>query len=142
MENAAPDWRRPSNLEAPPPRAGFVQRWIRTGIGNTPDASNVAKKLREGWKPRLASTVPSGFSPPTISHGTLGEVIGVGELVLMEMPRKTVLQRRKFYADITRKQMEGVDRNLLKIERPGMPIQRSFKSETVGPKKAEIASDD
>jgi hypothetical protein len=66
------EWKRPSTLEAPPPRPGYVQRWIRTSIGASNDPQNVSKRFREGWRPRPADTVPRGYTPPTIMHGQYG----------------------------------------------------------------------
>lgn len=117
------EWKRASDLEAPPPRPGFVQRWIRTAVGGKNDPKNANKKFREGWKPRLASTVPGGFSPPTIAHGQFGEVIGVEDMVLCEMPVRLAKQRDAFYLKKSISQNEAVERDLHRAERPGMPIR-------------------
>ena len=38
-EEAKP-WVRPTSLDAPPPRPGFVQRWIRVGMNGKDDPTN------------------------------------------------------------------------------------------------------
>jgi len=117
------NWNRASDLEAPPPRPGFVQRWIRTATSKGNDPRNANKKFREGWRPRKASTVPGGFQAPTIAHGQFGEVIGVEEMILCEMPIKLSLQRQAFYEGKTAKQTEAIEKDLHRVERPGMPIR-------------------
>ena len=42
-------WTPPSSLDAPPAPKGYAHRWIRVTIAGFDDASNVSKKLREGW---------------------------------------------------------------------------------------------
>ena len=43
-------WQLPSSLDAPKAPNGFEHRWIRTNVQGFEDASNVTKKLREGWE--------------------------------------------------------------------------------------------
>ncbi len=40
-------------LEAPPPRAGYVQAWKRVRIGVGDDQKNSLRVAQEGWTPRL-----------------------------------------------------------------------------------------
>lgn len=125
------DWRRPSMLEAPPPRPGYVQRWIRSAIGASADPKNVSQRFREGWKPRAASTVPRGYTPPTIMHGQFGEVIGVEGNILCEMPIRMAQQREAFYRKKALQQTQAVEQDVHKVERPDLPITATRKS-TVG----------
>lgn len=69
-----------------PARQGFTQKWIRVTIGGVDDVRNIGKMHQLGWRPRSANSVPGGYSPPTIRNKQLGDVIGVGDLVLHEMP--------------------------------------------------------
>ena len=57
-------WRPTDLLEAPQPREGYVQRWIATSILGQETPTNVARRMREGWKPRDPKSVkdPNGFS--------------------------------------------------------------------------------
>lgn len=123
------DWRRPSMLEAPPPRPGYVQRWIRTSIGASQDAKNVSQRFREGWKPRSADSVPRGYTPPTITHGKFGEVIGVEGNILCEMPIKMARQREAFYERKTNQQTQAIEMDVHKVERPNLPITATRKSQ-------------
>lgn len=138
--NADADYRRASTLEAPPARKGFVQMWIRTESNGKPDGRNVARKFREGWTPRPLDSVPEGISPPTIKHGHQ-TVIGVEGMILCEMPKALAAKRRLAIKQRTDRQMEAVEQNIMRTERPGRPIDRTFKS-TVGVGKRATAADD
>lgn len=79
-------WQEPKNLDAPPPRPGYVQRWIRLDDRGGKDGLNFNNKMREGWRPRALETVPEKYRDfPTLKHSSLGDVIYVGGLVLCEM---------------------------------------------------------
>jgi hypothetical protein len=116
------EWQDPSNLEAPPARPGMVQRWIRASFRTGDDPGNLMRARREGWRPRVVSTVPQGYAPATINHKSLGEVIAVEGLILCEMPIKVARQRYKFYQSLLQAQNEAIQRDVHRDERPGMPI--------------------
>lgn len=122
-------WVRPTSLEAPAPRTGFVQRWIRVGTGNSDDPTNTARKFREGWKPRPASSIPSSYHAPTIQHGKWVGCIGVEGMLLCEMPETMVKKRADHYAARTDLVTNTIAAELQKQSRPGMPIvqERSSK---------------
>lgn len=132
------DWKRPSNLEAPPPRAGYVQRWIRTMIGAVNDPKNFNLRLREGWRPRPASTVPGGFTPPTIMHGNHGEVIGIEGMILCEMPIRMARQRKAFYENKTAQQTEAIEMDVHKVEKANLPITATRKSRVEFRREARV----
>jgi len=123
-------WVRPSELEAPEPRQGFTQRWIRIRIGNNDDPRNSMRKFREGWLPRRLETCPVGYLPPTFSHAKLGDVIGVEDLILCEMPVKKALQRNAFYEAKKDRAIEGIEGDLRKVSQGGPRIAQSSKSHT------------
>jgi hypothetical protein len=104
-------WVNPSNLDAPTPQAGFVQRWISDG--SQPGSANERhwlKKMREGWSPRDPSTVPAsqriGFPSSKLSDGT--SAIRVAGLVLCEMPRTVALQRHEAVNDLIKRQTKSL----------------------------------
>ena len=120
---------RPSNLlEAPEARPGMKQRWIATIVLGQETPTNVAKRLREGWQPRDPKTVKDAQHFPTIEHGKFAGCIGIEGMVLCEMPEEMVNQRNEYYAKMTENMMTSVHRDINKIEQPGQPIQRSYKS--------------
>lgn len=129
VPSAEADWSRPSELEAPKPRAGFTQRWIRVRLGNDEDARNSMRKFREGWLPRQLDTVPDGYSPPTFFHSRMGNVIGVEDLILCEMPIKKALQRNAYYKAKRDRMIEGIENDLRNVSRGGPRIARTAKTQ-------------
>ena len=121
---------RPSNLlEAPEARPGFKQRWIATMVLGQEQPTNVAKRLREGWQPRDPKTVKNAKHFPTIEHGRFAGFIGIEGMVLCEMPEEMVNQRNEYYAQMTENLMRSVELDMHRVEQPGNPITKSFKTE-------------
>lgn len=124
-------WVPASNLSAPPPRPGMVQRWVRTDVQGTSDPNNVASRLREGWQPRRADTVPAGYDVPTINHGQWTGVIGIHGMILCEIPRARMEARARYIAELTRKQTQAVEQGLARVSDPRVPLQHHRKTEVV-----------
>ena len=121
---------RPSNLlEAPEARPGFKQRWIATMVLGQETPTNVAKRLREGWQPRDPKTVKDAQHFPTIEHGKFAGCVGIEGMVLCEMPEEMVNERNEYYARMTENLMRSVEQDMHRIEQPGNPITKSFKTE-------------
>ena len=120
-------WAPPSQLEAPEAPAGFVHRWIRTGVRGEDDKNNVYAKLREGWEPVRADEYPD-HAYPMVDEGKYQGVIGSGGLILCRMPIETVDERTEYYRDQTRNQMKAVDENLMREQHPSMPITSDRQS--------------
>lgn len=102
----------PTSLEAPAPRKGFRQRWIRCGIMGKDDTTNVARKFRDGWKPRPIDTVPNADEFQQIGSGRFSGFIGIEGMVLCEMPIKRARQRDAYYSNLTKLRTEAIDRQL------------------------------
>lgn len=111
------DWTPPSNLQAPPPLPGYGQRWVRTGIQGMDDVTNVARYRNDGWEPRPADTVPSGWSSPTIKHGEHAGYIGIHGMVLMHKRLELVERTKRYIDNKTSALMQSVDNDLLRVER-------------------------
>ena len=121
-------WRPANLLEAPQPREGYVQRWIATSILGQDTPTNVAKRMREGWKPRDPKSVNEpNFA--TLDHGKFAGYIGMEGMVLCEMPVEMKKQRDDFYRKRTENLQRSVDYDLNKVEKPGNPIQKTYKTE-------------
>lgn len=129
-------WKLPAELEAPEPQKGFTQRWIRIRHGNEDDAKNSMKKFREGWLPRSLETVPEGYVPPTFLHSRLGDVIGVDDLILCEMPIKKAKQRNAYYRAKTERMIEGIENDLRNVSSGGPRIAQSHKSHVTKRRRA------
>ena len=120
VDSEVDEWIRPSELEAPPPRPGFVQRWIRIRLGTTRDTARLRKAQREGWRPVKASSMAnSDHSLPIIRHDELGDgdYVGAEDLILMEMPSRVNDQRDRFYKRKQARQTGAVERQVKGVHR-------------------------
>ena len=124
----ASKWRPSNLLEAPEPRPGYAQRWVATMVLGQETPTNVAKRLREGWVPRDVKSIPDGQHFPTIEHGKFAGHIGIEGMVLCEIPQEMLDQRNDYYAQMTENLMRSVENDMNKVESPGQPIQRTFKT--------------
>jgi hypothetical protein len=89
------------------------------------DTGNVSKKLREGWEFVRSEEVKNEIGDhdyPVIHEGKYQGLIGVGGLVLARIPEEIVEQRKKYFRDITSDQVKAVDNDILKEQRPEMPV--------------------
>jgi len=124
-ENRKKQWMPPSSLDAPPAPKGFKHRWIRTETMGQEDTGNVSKKLREGWEFVRAEEIKNQIGEhdyPVISDGKYQGLIGVGGLVLARIPEEIIEQRSTYYKNKTKGQVEAVDNDILREQRPEMPI--------------------
>ena len=124
-ETRKKQWMPPSSLDAPPAPKGFKHRWIRTETMGQDDTGNVSKKLREGWEFVRAEEIKSQIGQhdyPVISDGKYQGLIGVGGLVLARIPEEIVDQRKNYFKNKTKNQQEAVDNDILREQRPEMPI--------------------
>ena len=118
-------WTPPSSLDAPPAPQGFKHRWIRTESVGFMDSGNVSKKLREGWEFVRAEEIKNELGDhdyPVIQQGQYQGLIGVGGLVLARIPEEIVMERRNYFRQITADQVKAVDNDILREQRPEMPV--------------------
>ena len=118
-------WTPPSSLDAPPAPQGYCHRWIRVESVGFMDSGNVSKKLREGWEFVRAEEVENEIGDhdyPVIHEGKHQGLIGVGGLVLARIPEEIVEQRKQYFQGITADQVKAVDNDILKEQRPEMPV--------------------
>lgn len=125
-------WERPSNLDAPPPREGMVQRWIRITAGGEDDPRNVSRRRREGWTPRPLSTIPSEFKEIVAKASEQEGVFVVDDLMLCEQPVELAQQRAQYVREQTQRQMTAVEHDLENAQVSGHPITREHKSAVTG----------
>ena len=124
-------WTPPSSLDAPPAPKGFVHRWIRTELMGQEDTGNVSKKLREGWEFVRAEEIKNQLgdhSYPVIAQGTYAGLIGVAGLVLGRIPEEIAKSRAEYFRKITQDRVDAVDNDVLKEQRPEMPMNISRQS--------------
>ncbi len=147
-DNEVTEWRRHSDLDGPPPRKGYVNRFIRIRLGTVKDTARLRNAIREGWRPVKASSV-SDHSLPTINLDQYGDIIGVEDLILCEMPKKVHAQRKKFYADKQRRQNQAIERQLKGVSRgdiagfgPIVPTHHTQVTVAAPVRTVEVADDD
>ena len=125
-KEAPKSWTPSSSLDAPDAPNGYSHRWIRTTIQGFDDATNVSRKLREGWEFVSASTLISelgdGHGYPIVEEGKHKGLIGIGGLVLARIPTEILEQRAAYFKRLTDDRMKSVDSDLMKEQHPEMPI--------------------
>jgi len=124
-------WAPPSSLDAPPAPDGYVHRWIRTESMGFQDTANVSKKMREGWEFVRAEEIKNQLGDhayPVIAQGTYAGLIGVAGLVLGRIPEEIAKSRAEYFKRITQDRVTAVDNDVMKEQRPEMPINISRQS--------------
>lgn len=118
-------WESPSLLDTHniPAKDGFVQRWVRTKTKGEDDQNNVFRKINQGWKPRLLSSVPKGSFVPNIDFQG-SDVIGIHGMILMERPKKQHEAQAAYNRKAADNQMLAVKQNMFKVHKEGDGITR------------------
>lgn len=110
-EISASKWINPTNLDAPPPRQGYVQRWIADNVAaNGLPSKEWVRKMREGWRPRLAETLSERQQQiyPTAKAQSGGDIIRMAGLVLCEIPKVGMENRRKAVQEVLARQRRAI----------------------------------
>jgi len=116
-------WSPPSSLDAPPAPPGFIHRWIRAESVGQMDQKNVSARLREGWEFVRSDEYPD-TEWPQIDSGKYNGVIAVGGLMLARIPKETVAERNKYFAQVTQDKDDAIANDPLKDQHPSMPISK------------------
>jgi hypothetical protein len=120
-------WRQPELLPEPDKQAGYAYRWIRVSLNSTADPRNVSSKLREGWEPVKLEEQPQ-FQMFIDPNSRFKDNIEVGGLLLCKIPEEFMVQRANYFDEMSRKQTESVDNNLMRQSDPRMPIFNERRS--------------
>lgn len=114
-------WQPSDALPMPKAPPGWHYRYIRKSIGAWQDVQNFGRAMRDGWvtvplsdHPELASSV----NPDSKNSG----MIEIGALILCKIPMEIKQQMDQFDKNMTDRQMEAVDSNLMKANDPRMPL--------------------
>jgi hypothetical protein len=93
------------------------------------DAKNVSAKFREGWEPVRVEEQPklSFLSDP---NSRFKDNIEIGGLLLCKIPTEFMDQRRRYFANQNRAQIDSVDNNFMRESDARMPLFREKKSST------------
>lgn len=118
--SAAMEYKLPTNLDAPPPRPGMKQRWVRSELRSESDNLNWQQKSREGWRPRDPATI-DGSQYYFGEKGRDGkDVIRVGGMILMEIPEQQLMAKRRFIEGQTQRQEKSVLMDVNKASAEGV----------------------
>ncbi len=120
-------WEQPDILPQPTPEPGYRFKWVRISTLGDTDARNISSKLREGWEPVKAEDHPE-ITMVVVESDKFKDNIVIGGLMLCKMPEEMVLERKKYFAEMTKDQMDAVDNNLMRENDPRMPIFNDRKS--------------
>lgn len=120
-------WMPPELLPEPDKQPGYAYRWIRVASLGQIDPRNISSKTREGWEPVMLEEQPK-FKLLADSQSRFQGTVEIGGLMLCKTPIEMLAQRAAYYADMTRKQTEAVDANLMRQSDPRMPIFKEGKS--------------
>ena len=127
VRTRATRWQPASALPEPDKEAGFVYRWIRTAYRDRTDPSNVSAKLREGWEPVRVEEQPK-FRLLVDKKSEFTDCIEVQGLLLCNATKKLMDQRKAYYAEQSKAQMEAVDNNFMRENDARMPLFKERKS--------------
>ena len=102
--------------------------WIRPSLDKgrvrrTDDQKNVSARLREGWEFVRGDEYPD-VEWPQIDSGKYNGVIAVGGLMLARIPKETVAERKKYFAQVTQDKDDAIANDPLKDQHPSMPISK------------------
>ena len=120
-------WVHPSALDAPPAPDGYHHRWIRAETMGFDDTKNMSGKIRSGYELVRADEYP-GSEYPTVQDGKYKGVIGVGGLLLARIPVEVVKSREQYFNNMTQDADTAIERDLMKEQHPGMPINAERQS--------------
>lgn len=121
-------WRRSSDLDAPEPRPGYVQRWVRCKAGGQEDTDNLEKMLDHGWRPVKRTAAKRVHELTANLNGKFAQYIVKRGLILMELPEKLAAQRGQFYRRKKNLMTQAIDRDLFKLNHPAMPLLKPERS--------------
>lgn len=114
-----------SMLPDPNPIPGYEFRWIATHILGQSDATNVSRKMRDGYVPVKASDHPELMLDPSKSGN-----VEIGGLMLCKIPTEKAQAMDLYFSEQARNQMESVDNTFLRQNDPRMPLFADRKSTT------------
>lgn len=95
----AKQWKPARDLDVPPAPEGYKYRWVRRELAGNDDAKNVMGRLRQYYEPVTREELDaSGFGMvQTIEDSRHGNIVIVGDLMLMKVPTEIVEQRSQYY---------------------------------------------
>jgi hypothetical protein len=120
-------WQPASTLPEPDKQPGYAYRWVRVSSHGQADPRNMSSKLREGWEAVRIEEQPK-FQMLVDPSSRFKDNIEVAGLLLCKIPTEFMDQRKEYYSNQNRSQIESVDNNFMRENDPRMPLFRERKS--------------
>jgi len=120
-------WQPAAILPEPIREDGYSYRWVRISTRAENDPTNISSKMREGWEPVRVEEQPHLkllSDPQSRFKGN----IEVGGLLLCKIPSEFMEQRKAYYDNMNKSQIESVDNNFMRENDPRMPLFREKRS--------------
>ena len=134
-------WLRPSSLDAPPPRKGKTQRWVRKSVRGADDPKNLNRSWREGWRPRPPDSLPDEWRVYSTFADKSEGMIVVDDLILMEIDSSIIDKRRAATEAASASLIRSVEHDLESTQVRGHPIVKDHKTSVTHP-GIRVADDD
>jgi hypothetical protein len=122
-------WQPASTLPEPDRMPGYAYRWVRVSMLGQADARNVSSKMREGWEPVRIEEQPK-FQMLVDPNSRFKDNIEVQGLLLCKAPEEFMVQRKEYFAQKNRAQLESVDNNFMRENDARMPLFKERRSTT------------
>jgi hypothetical protein len=122
-------WQPASLLPEPDKQPGYSYRWVRVASLGKADPTNVSKKLREGWEAVRIEEQPQ-FKMLVDPDSRFKDNIEVSGLLLCKVPEEFMEQRKAYYANQTKSQMDSVDNNFMRESDNRMPLFSEKRTKT------------
>ena len=106
---------------------GYKYHWVRTSTLGVIDQRSITGRFREGWEAVKMSEQPHMQNLIDPNSRFKGEIEITG-LLLCKIPKEFVEQRNEYYADQTRRQVEGIEQNYLSQSDARMPVFQERRS--------------
>jgi len=123
-KNARYEYKPSSILPDPTPIPGIAFRWVMTALLGVSDATNMSRKMRDGWEPVRAEDHLELMLP-----GNKNGNVEIGGLILCSMPEERLAAQARYFAEQAHNQMESVDNNFMRDNNPKMAKFSESKSE-------------
>lgn len=136
-------WSPPNKLRTPTPPDGYKYRLVRRSIRGQEDTENVLGRIGQHYEPVSQEEVGDLPGYQSIEGGKHPGTAGVGDLMLMKVPEDVAEQRNAYYKNMTKRQDEAVNKDLLRENTKAMPITTNRKTEVeLGTRRNVIAGDE
>ncbi len=120
-------WVPTETIPMPTPVPGWAYRYMRVSSLGETDTLNMGAYRREGWE------IVKPEEQPEVAFAAAcdgADRIEVGGLVLVKTPEAKARARDRYYRELSNRQLEAVDNQLMAENDSRMPIFRERKSKT------------